>query len=180
MLQWAPEQFQFAILSCYVTDKDVSEKVVLLNAIIPELVTRDYDIAKFLLDGGYNATQIREEILEKLGCDPFVPWGANSKRAISLPWRHRVKHGEVIERIYAAFKADEGKAFKADYRYRVKVENLFSSIKTRFGGSVRALDGNGPENEILLKCICHNVHMLLLAAKVYGLDLSAMGGEQAA
>lgn len=36
------------------------------------------------------------------------------------------------------------------------------------------------EEKDLLKCICHNVRMLLLAAKVYGLGLSGMGGEQAA
>lgn len=86
----------------------------------------------------------------------------------------------MIERIYAAFKADEGNAFKAEYRYRVKVEGLFSSIKTWFGGSVRANGGNGAENEILLKCICHNVHVLLMAAKIYGLDITGIGRERAA
>ncbi|HEX3465695.1 MAG TPA: transposase [Candidatus Elarobacter sp.] len=170
----------FGILAVYVTDKDVSEKRVILSHIIPELVAREYDVEKFLLDGGYNATEIRDVIATDLGAVPFVPWGANSKNAISLPWRHKVKNAALINEIYKAFKTDEGKEFKAEYRYRVKVENLFSSIKTRYGGSVRAQDGNGPENEILLKCICHNVHMLLLAAKVYGLDLSAMGGEEAA
>jgi len=169
-----------AIVACYVTDKDVSEKRVILDHIVPELEVRDYDIEKFLLDGGYNATEIRDEIIEILNAVPYVPWGSNSRRAVSYRWRNLVKNAPLIEEVYARFKADEGAAFKAEYRYRVKVENLFSSIKTRFGGSVRALEGNGPENEVLLKCICHNVHMLLLAAKVYGLDINAMIGTKAA
>ena len=169
-----------AVVSAFVTDKDVSEKRIIITSLIPELVAREYDVEKFLLDGGYNATEIRDLVVDALGATPYVPWGSRSKRAISLPWRDKVKHGPLIEQIYSAFKTDEGKAFKEEYRYRVKVENLFSSIKTRFGGSVRATHDSGPENEVLLKLICHNVHMLLLAAKVYGLDPTFGGGSKAA
>jgi hypothetical protein len=169
------------VVSVYVTDKDRSEKVVLVRHIIPELAARGYDVEKFLADGGYNATSIRELIVEALGAVPYIPWAANSVNAIASKWRNKVKHGKLIEELYHAFKADEGKAFKAaGYAWRVKVENLISSVKIRYGGSVRSLEGAGPENEILLKCICHNVHMDLLAAKVYGLDLSTLGGERAA
>jgi hypothetical protein len=169
-----------AIVACYVTDKDVSEKRIILNNIIPELWERDYDIETMLLDGGYNATEIRDVIIGKLKATPYIPWAGNSKRAVSRKWRNKIENAALIEEIYHKFKTDEGKAFKEIYRYRVKVELLFSSIKTRFGGSVRALEGAGPENEILLKCICHNLHMLLLAAKVYGLDITSIGGPQAA
>jgi hypothetical protein len=168
------------IIAMYVTDKNVSEKKMLLNALLPELVAREYDISKFFADGGYNATEIRDEVYDQLKAIPFIPWGKNSKRAISLPWRAKVKHAPMIEAVYAAWKADEGKAFKAEYRYRVKVENLFSSVKGRFGGYVRLHGGNGPENEILLKAICHNVHILLMAAKIYGLDLSRFFESDAA
>ena len=167
------------VLSLFVTDKDVSEQRVLIERIIPDLVEREYDIEKFLADGGYNATEIRELCIEALDAEPYIPWGAKSRRAVSLPWRNKVVHGAIIERIYDAFKKDEGKAFKAESRYRVKVENLFSAIKTKYGGFVRSLDESGPENEVLLKCICHNVSMLLLADDVYNLGIARDSGHAA-
>ncbi len=105
---------------------------------------------------------------------PFIPYAQNSKNAIPSKWRKTVKHAALLRALHKQFQADEGAAFKAYYRYRVKVENLFSAIKEKYGGSVRSTEGAGAENEILLKLLCQNVHQLLLAVECYGLDISAI------
>jgi hypothetical protein len=151
-----------------------SEKKILELELLPELKSRDYDVDEFLADGGYNSTMIRDAILE-IGAVPFIPWAKNAKNPIPRRWRSLVKHNDIIKTLFYMCMRDPDK-FKEWYRYRVKVEAFYASVKERYGGYVRSLKGAGPQNEILLKFICHNVHMLLMAAECYGLDIDAPFG----
>ncbi len=66
------------MLSLRVTGPTGSEKIVFRNEILPEFEARDYDVDRVLLDGGYNVTMLRDEIIEKLHAVPLVPWAKNS------------------------------------------------------------------------------------------------------
>ena len=61
-------------------------------------------------------------------------------------------------------------AFNAHYHRRSNVETAFSMIKGKFGDSVRAKSETGQVNEILLKCLCHNICVLIQA--MHGLSLA--------
>lgn len=155
----------------HVTNKDAGEKTVFRQRIMTELEFRQYDIDKFLYDGGCNFTLIRDEIIEKLHATPYIPWASNSKNAIPRKWRDVVKHSEIITELHRQCTRDPA-TFKMFYRHRVKIECLFSAVKEKFGQYVRTCQGAGPENEIKLKFLAYNVRMLVMAAKCYQLDIN--------
>lgn len=155
-----------------ITGPTGSEKNMLQKVLVPELEVRDYDIEQFLADGGLNSTMIREDIIEKLGATPYIPWAKNSKNAIPRKWRKLVKNAPLITDLHTLCMTHPEEFKKAGYRYRVKVENLFSAVKEKYGPYVRTIEGSGPENEIMLKFLCMNIHVLMLAAEIYGLDVA--------
>ena len=52
-------------------------------------------------------------------------------------------------------------AFNAHYHRRSNAETTFSMVKGKFGDSVRAKSYRGQVNEVLLKCLCHNICVLI-------------------
>ena len=66
------------------------------------------------------------------------------------------------KRLYAYFTLNED-IWKSHYHKRSNVETAFSMIKGKFGDSVRAKSETGQVNEILLKCLCHNIYVLIHA-----------------
>ena len=56
-----------------------------------------------------------------------------------------------------------GKEWNAHYHKRSNVETTFAMIKGKFGDSVRSKTETGQDNEILLKCLCHNICVLVRA-----------------
>ena len=72
-------------------------------------------------------------------------------------------------RLYAYFTLNEN-AFNAHYHRRSNVETAFSMIKGKFGDSVRAKSETGQVNEILLKCLCHDICVLIHAMHEMGVE----------
>lgn len=163
-----------------ITDHKASEKTVLRKELLPELEAMEYECEQFLLDGGYNATMIRDEIVQRLRAVPLVPWAKNSKNAIPRRWRNVVQNVDLIKELHRLCTKEPEKFKIEGYRYRVKVECLFAAVKERFGAYVRTFTGWGPQNEIAMKFACYNIHLLLLAAKIYGLSLDSLTQEKAA
>ena len=71
------------------------------------------------------------------------------------------------KRLYAYFTLHED-MWKSHYHKRSNVETAFSMIKGKFGDSVRAKSETGQVNEILLKCLCHNICVLIHAIHEFG------------
>ncbi len=67
---------------------------------------------------------------------------------------------------YYQFRRED---FPGHYHKRSNVETMFSMVKAKFGGSVRARTPTAQVNEALLKFLCHNV--VVLIQSVYELDL---------
>jgi transposase len=61
-------------------------------------------------------------------------------------------------------------AFLAHYHKRSNVETTMSMIKAKFGASVRAKSPTAQVNEVLLKCLCHNVVVLVQSIYELGLE----------
>ena len=59
-------------------------------------------------------------------------------------------------------------AFDAHYHRRSNAETTFSMVKGKFGDSVRAKSYRGQVNEVLLKCLCHNICVLIHAMHELG------------
>jgi len=59
--------------------------------------------------------------------------------------------------------------FLGRYHQRSNVESTFSMVKAKFGDSVRSKLDVAMKNEVLCKCLCHNICCLIQAT--YELDL---------
>ena len=90
--------------------------------------------------------------IEAHGADPYIPFKSNTTGQGSPMWK----------RLYAYFTLNED-AWKGHYHKRSNVETAFSMIKGKFGDAVRAKSESGQTNEILLKCLCHNICVLIHA-----------------
>ena len=95
--------------------------------------------------------------IEGHGADPYIPFKSNTTGQGSPTWK----------RLYAYFTLNED-TWKGHYHKRSNVETAFSMIKGKFGDSVRAKSETGQVNEILLKCLCHNICVLIHAMHELG------------
>ena len=69
-------------------------------------------------------------------------------------------------------------AFLQAYHQRSNVESGFSSIKRKFGSSVRSKDFIGQQNEVLLKVVCHNASMLTHALLQFNISPQSLLSAQ--
>lgn len=90
--------------------------------------------------------------VESVGGRPFVPFKSNSGSAGSEAW----------ERLYHLFSLRR-ETFLSHYHRRSNVESTFSAMKRKFGAGVRSKTCAAQFNEVLLKCICFNLSMLVHA-----------------
>lgn len=91
-------------------------------------------------------------IADELGILPFIPFKENSKK--------NSKGVRIWRKMFDSFKLDN-ENYMNIYHHRSNVESCFHSIKRKFGFSIRAKDPVGQENEILMKCLCHNLSVLV-------------------
>lgn len=97
--------------------------------------------------------------VEEAGGVPFVPFKSNSGSAGSAAW-------ERMRRYFSLYQDD----FLAHYHKRSNVESTFSAVKRKFGGAVRSKLTDAQFNEVLLKCLCHNLTMLVHAIHEMGIE----------
>lgn len=91
--------------------------------------------------------------IEAAGATPYIPFKSNSTPTGNT---------EAWQRLWHCFSLNR-QDFLAHYHQRSNVESTFGSIKKKFGGSVRSKLPVAQFNEVLLKCICHNLSMLVHA-----------------
>ena len=99
--------------------------------------------------------------IEEHGAYPYIPFKSNTTGQGSPMWM----------RLYGYFLLNE-ESWSDHYHRRSNVETAFSMIKGKFGDSVRAKSEVGQFNEILLKCLCHNICVLIHAMHEFGVTLA--------
>lgn len=97
--------------------------------------------------------------VEQVGGVPFVPFKSNSGSSGSAAW----------ERIYHYFSLNR-EAFLAHYHARSNVESTFSAMKRKFGPAVRSKSQAAQFNEVMLKCVCHNLSMLVHSIHEFNIE----------
>ena len=101
---------------------------------------------------------------------PYIPFKANSRGpGKSDAWR----------RLWHMFEARNDE-FLAHYHKRSNVETTFSSVKRKFGAAVRAKTPTTQANEVLLKCLCHNLSVLVHSIHEFGIEPSFWSRWEAA
>lgn len=97
--------------------------------------------------------------VERVGAVPFVPFKVNSGSTGSAAWE-RMYH-------FYALNRDE---FLRRYHKRSNVESTFSMVKRNFGESLRSKLFAAQVNETLLRCLCHNLSVLVHAIHELNVD----------
>ena len=137
-----------------VTAVQVTQSNVNDSPVLPGLLDRTaqrFTMAEVSADKAY-LSEANLRHIEGHGAYPYIPFKSNTTGQGSPMWK----------RLYAYFTLNED-AFNAHYHRRSNVETAFSMIKGKFGDSVRAKSETGQVNEILLKCLCHNICVLIHA-----------------
>jgi transposase len=97
--------------------------------------------------------------VEAAGAKPFIPFKSNSGSSGSPAW-------ERLFHLYSLHREE----FLVHYHRRSNVESTFSAIKRKFGPGVRSRLPTAQFNEVLLKCLCHNLSMLVHSIHELGVD----------
>lgn len=82
-----------------------------------------------------------------IGADPYIPFRVNARDRPEAPIWSKLFH------LYN-YRSDE---FLPHYHRRSNVESTFSIIKRVFGDTLRSKNTEAQTNELLMKCIAHNI-----------------------
>jgi transposase len=99
------------------------------------------------------------------GGTAFIPFKVNSTGMGD----HHHKFDGLWNRMWHFYNFNRD-AFLQHYHKRSNVETVFSMIKAKFGGSVRAKTPTAQVNEVLCKVLCHNICVLIQSIYELGLE----------
>lgn len=118
---------------------------------LAQRTSNNFNAKKYLADKAYNSRK-NFEVIEKLNALPFIPFKKNAvgKSRGSPLW------GAMFE-----YFNNNPEGFKHYYRQRAQSESVFSRIKRNFGEFLKSKTFEAQKNEVLLKCLCHNINVLI-------------------
>jgi transposase len=119
--------------------------------------TGNFAVQELSADKGY-LSRANVEAITAAGAQPFIAFKVNSHGQGPESWR----------RAYHLFSFHR-QEWLAHYHQRSNVESLFSSIKRKFGAAVRSKTHRAMVNEVLLKCLVHNLCCLVQAMYELGI-----------
>ena len=161
--RWLKAHIVIGTQTNVITAVEISQSNVNDSPMLPRLLdttAQRFTMAEVSADKAY-LSETNLQHIEGHGADPYIPFKSNTTGQGSPMWR----------RLYAYFTLNED-MWKHHYHKRSNVETAFSMIKGKFGDSVRAKSETGQVNEILLKCLCHNICVLIHAIHELGVTSS--------
>ncbi|MBX4196371.1 transposase [Candidatus Pacearchaeota archaeon] len=120
----------------------------------PRLVQQtvaNFNVKRYSADKAYLSTK-NLQIAQALDFLPFIPFKINSA--------HSNKNAPLWNHMYKYFNENRAE-FDRFYHRRSNVESTFAMIKTRLGEFLRCRNIQGQKNEVLLKCLVHNICCLV-------------------
>jgi len=128
---------------------------------LPALLARTrahHDVREVSADKAY-ASVDNHEVLDRLGVAAYIPFKDNAVvNPKSLAWSRHL----------CEFLLNQDR-FLPHYHRRSNVETVFAMIKAKFGAAVRARSPVAQVNEVLAKCIAHNLCCVVKAIFTAGL-----------
>ena len=159
--QWVKAHAMVGTLTNVVTAVDATAGHVNDSPMFASLVERTaangFDMREVSADKAYLSHDNLAKV-ESVGAVPYIPFKSNSGSAGSEAW----------ERMYHYFALNR-ETFLSHYHRRSNVESTFSAMKRKFGASLRSKTHAAQLNEVLLKCLCFNLSMIVHA--IHELDI---------
>ena len=128
---------------------------------LPELLKRtmaSFDVREMSADKAYSSKD-NHRVCESFGVEPFIPFKVDATIDPKC---------EVWSRHLAEFLFNQDK-FLPHYHRRSNVESVMWMLKSKFGGAVRSKSPTAQMNEVLAKCVAHNLCCLVQAIFASGL-----------
>jgi transposase len=151
--RWVKAHAMVGTLTNVVTALEVTEGSVndspMFATLVAQTAANGFHMREVSADKAY-LSHANLAAVESVGARPFIPFKTNSGSAGSDAWERLWHH-------YAANRED----FMKHYHARSNVESTFSAIKRKFGSGVRSKIPPAQFNEVYLKCLCHNLSMLV-------------------
>lgn len=128
---------------------------------LPSLLTqtmKNFQVSEMSADKAYSS-KANHRILESCGVEAYIPFQITAAMDPKC---------ETWSRHLAEFLFNQDK-FLPHYHRRSNVESVMWMIKSKFGASVRSKTPVAQMNEVLAKCLCHNLACLVQAIFTAGL-----------
>jgi transposase len=151
-----------------ITAVEMTEATLHDSPLLPMLVketAENFTMREVLGDKAYLSRK-NLKVINDIGAKTFIPFKSNSKE----------KGPELWQKLWHMFQFHR-EEFLGHYHQRSNVEAAFSSIKRKFGGSVRAKQPASMANEALLKCLVYNLSCLVHEIHELGIDPKFWMGE---
>lgn len=133
----------------------------------PELVplventARYFSMKEVSADKAYLSRNNLNKIAEN-GAIPFIPFKSNSVRN---------SRGSRLWKQMWMFFYENQEEFMKHYHARSNIETTFSMLKRIYGNFLRMRNETGQINEILMKCLCHNLTVLVQESFELGIKI---------
>jgi transposase len=127
---------------------------------------RNFTVRELSADKAYSS-KANLEMLESVGVEPFIPFKVNAQIDPKRP---------VWSRYLTEFLLNQER-FLPHYHRRSNVETVIAMIKAKFGASVRSKTTTAQVNEVLAKCLLHNLCCIVEAIFNSGLVPSFWGDQ---
>lgn len=144
------------ITAVEVTESNVHDSPMLESVLAA--TAANFNVREVSADKAY-LSNANLAMVEAVGAVPYVPFKSNSQGAGSAAW-------ERLWHLYSLNRED----FLGHYHRRSNVETVFSMVKRTLGASVRAKLPQAQVNEVLLKCLCHNLRVLVASIHELGIE----------
>jgi len=155
-----------------ITAVEVTDATLNDSPLLPQLVretAENFTVEEVMGDKAYLGHQNLEAIAA-VGATPYVAFKTNSQES--------TKPRKIWNKAFHMFQFHR-EEWLAHYHKRSRIESTFSSIKRVYGPAVRAKAPDAMVNEVLLKCLAHNLSRLVHAIHELGLEPKLLGRSEA-
>ncbi len=120
-----------------------------------------YNVKEVSADKAYLSRK-NVQVVSELGGIAFIPFKSNTSGKPKGDW--------IWRRMYD-FYYNNQEEFMKKYHLRSNVETCFSMLKKKFGSHLRSKNETSQANEILAKCLAHNLCVLIQESFEQGIDI---------
>ena len=164
---WVKTHLMCGVKTHIVTSVEATPNASADNIQLPPLVERTaktFAIKEVSADKAYSGRQNLKAV-QAVGGTAFIPFRVSS----TGKGDHHHRLDGLWHYMYHFYNFNR-EVFMEHYHKRSNVETVFSMIKTKFGGSVRAKSPVAQVNEVLCKVLCHNICVLIQSIYELGLE----------
>lgn len=126
-----------------------------------EKVSKRFEMKEFSADKAY-LSRNNLKALAAVGAVPYIPFKSNSTE--------NQRGCRIWKTMFTYFTTNQAK-FMERYHLRSNVESTFSMLKRNYGNRLRMKGYDSQINEILMKCLCHNLSVLVQETFELGLNI---------